>query len=82
MIQLPCPWCGPRDAAEFAYLGPPPARPSDPSPEAWRDYLYSQENPLGWTTEVWFHRRGCRRFLRLRRHTLTGEAGGARDAAP
>ncbi|MGH3516751.1 MAG: sarcosine oxidase subunit delta [Haloechinothrix sp.] len=75
MILLPCPWCGPRDAAEFGYIGEVVVRP-DPATatrEQWRDYLYHRANPADWTTERWYHRMGCRRYLILRRHTVTNE---------
>jgi heterotetrameric sarcosine oxidase delta subunit len=75
MILLPCPHCGPRDAAEFSHHGEPAQRP-DPdtvSPEQWRAYLYLQRNPAGWTTEIWFHRAGCGRFLTLQRETSTND---------
>ena len=62
MILLPCPWCGPRDAAEFAHAGERVPRP-DPgtaAPAQWRDYLYLRANTRGWVTETWYHRMGCR----------------------
>lgn len=75
MILLPCPHCGPRDAAEFAYVDERQARP-DPNratPQRWRGYLYLRRNPAGWTDELWFHRAGCGRFLTVERHTVTNE---------
>jgi sarcosine oxidase, subunit delta len=75
MILLPCAWCGPRDAGEFHHVGEAIARP-DPrtaSPQEWRAYLYMRENTCGWTTETWYHRMGCRRFIRVERHTETNE---------
>lgn len=75
MILLPCAWCGPRDAGEFHHVGEALARP-DPrtaSPQEWRAYLYMRENRCGWTTETWYHRMGCRRFIRVERHTETNE---------
>jgi heterotetrameric sarcosine oxidase delta subunit len=75
MILLPCAWCGPRDAGEFQHLGESVARP-DPraaTPRAWRAYLYLRANPCGWTTETWYHRMGCRRYIRVERHTETNE---------
>ena len=81
MILLPCPWCGPRDAGEFAHGGEAVTRP-DPataSPQAWRAYLYLRENALGWTTETWYHRAGCRKFITVQRHTMTNEV---RASAP
>ncbi|MGH3343307.1 MAG: sarcosine oxidase subunit delta [Carbonactinosporaceae bacterium] len=75
MILLPCPWCGPRNVAEFGYLGEALARP-DPNhatPREWRDYLYARDNGCGWVAETWYHRAGCRRYVSLERHTATNE---------
>lgn len=83
MLLLPCPHCGLRDAAEFAYVGERTARP-DPNattPQQWRGYLYLRRNPAGWADERWFHRAGCGRYLAVSRHTVTGEIGAVRDAA-
>jgi heterotetrameric sarcosine oxidase delta subunit len=80
MIMLPCPHCGPRNASEFHYIGELRARP-DPnatSPAAWRSYLYLQANPAEWTTERWYHRAGCRRYLVVERHTVTNEVRSCR----
>jgi heterotetrameric sarcosine oxidase delta subunit len=82
MILLPCPWCGPRDAGEFSHGGEVVARP-DPatvSPQDWRAYLYLRDNALGWTTETWYHRMGCRRFITVRRHTETNEVAASAPA--
>jgi heterotetrameric sarcosine oxidase delta subunit len=75
MILLPCAWCGPRDAAEFAHIGEVSARPGpdEVTPGQWRDYLYMRANPCGWTRETWYHRLGCRRFITVERHTETNE---------
>ena len=75
MILLPCAWCGPRDASEFQHVGEVIARP-DPaaaSPAQWRGYLYLRVNPCGWTTETWYHRMGCRKYIKVERHTETNE---------
>jgi len=75
MILLPCPWCGSRDAGEFSYGGELRERP-DPrtaTREQWRGYLYLRANTAGWTTERWHHRMGCRRYLTVRRNTVTNE---------
>jgi len=77
-----CPWCGPRDASEFAYAGEASERPDPASvtPEAWRSYLYVRRNPDGWTSETWRHRIGCGAFLRLERHRSTDEVRATRLA--
>jgi len=79
MILLPCVWCGPRDASEFQHVGEVITRP-DPaaaSPARWRGYLYLRANPCGWTEETWYHRMGCRRYLKVERHTETNEVRAA-----
>ena len=80
MILLPCPFCGPRNASEFRYVGELSERP-DPnatSPEGWRTFLYVRNNPAGWTTESWFHRAGCRQHFVAERHTVTNEVRSTR----
>jgi heterotetrameric sarcosine oxidase delta subunit len=79
MIQLPCPWCGDRDASEFRYSGEVLSRP-DPvttTPAEWRAYLYLRGNKRGWVTERWYHRAGCRRYLVIERDTSSDEVRGA-----
>jgi heterotetrameric sarcosine oxidase delta subunit len=75
VIALPCPWCGPRNAPEFRYVGEVTPRP-DPAtatPRQWRDYLYLRGNQQGWVTERWYHRAGCGQYFTLDRHTGTNE---------
>ena len=75
MMLLPCPWCGPRNVAEFRYIGEARQRP-DPAvttPQEWRDYLYVTANPRGPVMETWLHRMGCRQFFRAERDTATNE---------
>lgn len=83
MIEIPCPWCGLRDAAEFGYVGELVGRP-DPratTVEEWRDYLHGRRNPAGWTVEWWYHLAGCRRHLVVERQTVTNAVRAARDAS-
>jgi len=84
MQLIPCPWCGPRDEAEFAYRGDATARrPGDDDPaEAFADYVYGRRNQRGWHLEWWHHAQGCRQYVKVLRHTLTHEvrAAGAADA--
>jgi sarcosine oxidase, subunit delta len=80
VILLPCPFCGPRNASEFRYVGELSERP-DPkatSTEDWRTYLYVRNNPAGWTTETWFHSAGCRQHFVAERHTVTNEVRSTR----
>ncbi len=75
MLLVPCPNCGPRNAADLRYVGESPARP-DPAgtdPESWRHYLYLRDNPAGWLAELWYCRAGCRRYFTTERHTVTNE---------
>jgi len=75
VLLLRCPHCGPRNSSEFHYAGEIGARPDPRSvePARWREYLYTRRNPCGPTTERWFHRAGCRRFVTVLRDTLTNE---------
>ena len=75
MMQIECPWCGPRDETEFHYGGEAHiARPVDPdalSDEAWADYLFMRANPKGIHAERWMHAQGCRRWFNALRHTVS-----------
>ena len=80
MILLPCPYCGPRNASEFRYVGEVSERP-DPNEtgvEEWRAFLYARNNPAGWTAETWFHSAGCRQHLVVERHSITNEVRASR----
>lgn len=74
-MRIVCPYCGARDAHEFAYLGDAaPTRP-DPSAadavEAFHDYVHLRDNPAGPLDELWYHAAGCRRWLVVTRDTRT-----------
>lgn len=73
MMQIHCPWCGPRNATEFHHHGPSSSRPQvgTTTAEQWRRFLYIHDNPLGDVTETWYHGSGCRRFFQVVRDTLT-----------
>jgi sarcosine oxidase, subunit delta len=77
MLVIDCPFCGPRESAEFAYGGDASiARPPDPeavSDEHWTEYLYMRRNPKGVHLEHWFHRDGCRAWIKVQRSTVTHE---------
>jgi methylglutamate dehydrogenase subunit B len=75
MQRIACPWCGPRDEAEFKYRGDATlARPdADAGLDAFVAYVYERDNPCGWHVEWWHHVHGCRRVLKVVRHTLTHE---------
>ncbi|MCM2423959.1 sarcosine oxidase subunit delta [Streptomyces sp. RKAG293] len=77
MLLIPCPWCGPRDEAEFHYGGQAHlAHPEDPSAltdEQWARYLFFRDNPKGPFAERWMHSAGCRRWFNAVRDTSTNE---------
>ena len=72
------PLLGPRDAAEFVYLGDATLieRP-DPDAadraEKFYAYGYLRDNPAGKHRELWFHEAGDRSWLVLTRDTTTHE---------
>jgi heterotetrameric sarcosine oxidase delta subunit len=75
MLQLKCPWCGPRDETEFHYGGQAhvayPEDPSALSDEEWAQYLFFRDNPKGPFAERWVHSIGCRRWFNAIRDTRT-----------
>ncbi|MGW2047133.1 sarcosine oxidase subunit alpha family protein [Streptomyces sp. NPDC001858] len=77
MLLIPCPWCGPRDEAEFHYGGQAHvAYPQDPvslTDEEWARYLFFRDNPKGPFAERWTHAAGCRRWFNAVRDTSTNE---------
>lgn len=75
MLLVPCPHCGPRNAADMRYVGESHRRP-DPNAvtiEAWREHLYMERNPAGLLRETWYCRAGCRRYFVLERDTATNQ---------
>lgn len=73
-MLIPCPFCGHRDQAEFAYGGPARALPEldgQDGTHAWRTALYSGYNPRGPVTELWFHANGCESWIQITRDTVT-----------
>ena len=83
------PLLGPRDAAEFVYLGDAslinrPDAASDDAAKAFYEYLYLRDNPAGEHKELWYHEQGDRSWLVVTRNTLTHEISNveiARDVA-
>lgn len=75
MLQISCPWCGPREESEFSYGGEAHiARPIDTdalNDAQWGDYLFMRKNPRGLHKEQWMHTYGCRRWFNIERNTLT-----------
>ena len=75
MLRIRCPWCGERDESEFRYRGDASRhRPAaDAGLAAFNAYVYERDNPRGWHSEWWLHVGGCRRLLKVLRHTLSHE---------
>lgn len=72
MLLITCPFCGPRNEAEFAYGGP--VKPPRPDPARlgdgeWVEWLTHVPNPVGPVQEQWHHVRGCGTWLTLWRDT-------------
>jgi heterotetrameric sarcosine oxidase delta subunit len=71
------PLLGPRDSAEFVYLGAATLMnrpdPATATPEDWHDYAYLRDNPAGPHRELWFHEGGDRSCLIVTRDTTTHE---------
>jgi sarcosine oxidase subunit delta len=71
------PLLGPRDSAEFTYLGAASLLnrpdPETATPKDWHDYAYLRENPAGIHRELWFHEGGDRSWLVVTRNTMTHE---------
>lgn len=86
---IPHPLLGPRDAAEFVYLGDAslldrPDGLSDTAQTEFHDHVYLRGNPAGEHRELWYHEQGDRSWLVVTRNTLTHEITGvelARDVA-
>mgnify|MGYP000308866410 CR=1 FL=1 len=83
------PLLGPRDAAEFVYLGDAALidRPDWQAPDAaerFHAYGYLRDNPAGRDQELWYHEQGDRSWLVVTRDTVTHEITDvelARDVA-
>ena len=79
MLEIACPWCGPRAEIEFSCGGAAHGRyPADPhafSDAEWAAYLWVRENPKGDHAERWCHAAGCRRWFNAVRDTVTHEIG-------
>lgn len=79
MLLINCPWCGPREEAEFICGGEAHiVRPLDPqnlSDEEWADYVFMRKNIKGDQNEQWFHSAGCRRWFNVERNTVTYKFG-------
>ncbi|MCF4167624.1 sarcosine oxidase subunit delta [Zavarzinia compransoris] len=76
-MRLSCPFCGPRDSAEFTILGDAGVTRPDPdapdAPAAFFEAVYLRDNPAGPHREYWYHGAGCRQWLVVGRDTVTHE---------
>ncbi|MCH4151902.1 MAG: sarcosine oxidase subunit delta [Sphingobium sp.] len=82
-MRIPCPYCGPRDTHEFVCRGETDTNRPD-NDEAFYDYVYLRDNPIGSVREHWYHAQGCRNWLTVTRDSQTheiSEAVLAKDAA-
>ena len=71
---LRCPHCGDRSVYEFRFGGEVNERPSPDAPEGtWLDYTYNRVNAAGVQTEWWYHRSGCKQWIKAVRNTVTNE---------
>lgn len=83
------PLLGPRDAAEFVYLGDAalidrPDWQAENAAEAFYAYGYLRDNPAGVHQELWYHEQGDRSWLVVTRDTVSHEITAvelARDVA-
>jgi sarcosine oxidase subunit delta len=83
------PLLGPRDAAEFVYLGDAELinRPDPEAPNAdnkFYEYMYLRDNPAGEHRELWYHEQGDRSWVVVTRNTISHEITSvemARDVA-
>ncbi len=83
------PLLGPRDSAEFTYLGDAslidrPDWQSETAASEFYEYQYLRDNPAGLHRELWFHEAGDRSWLVVTRDTTTHEITAvemARDVA-
>lgn len=73
-LELPCPNCGWRSSAEFRWGGELRALEAE---DAARDFVrvFLPANVAGPQEERWFHLLGCRRWITIRRDTMTNEVG-------
>jgi sarcosine oxidase subunit delta len=76
-MRIQCPFCGERDASEFAYLGDADFKRPDPdAPDAETRYfeaVYLRSNPAGPHEELWYHAFGCGSWIRVTRDTRSHE---------
>jgi methylglutamate dehydrogenase subunit B len=79
-MLIDCPYCGPRDLAEFSVNGEAIVRPAvdggldgESTCAAFAAAVYLRDNPAGLHREHWFHAAGCQSWLLVERNTRTHE---------
>jgi heterotetrameric sarcosine oxidase delta subunit len=84
MLIIRCPWCGPRDEAEFICDGEHAPRPvaAEADDATWAHYLYYRGNARDFIEEHWVHAFGCEQWLVVERHSVTNEIRGVRPVRP
>jgi heterotetrameric sarcosine oxidase delta subunit len=73
--MIPCPQCGLREYTEFTFGGEL-RDVGSADIEADFERVYLSDNAPGIQAERWFHTQGCRRWLSIRRDTVTNEIHG------
>jgi heterotetrameric sarcosine oxidase delta subunit len=68
-FRLFCPNCGSRPYTEFSFGG----ETHPPDPELSYQQAWWPDNVAGTQTERWFHQAGCRRWMTVRRNTVTND---------
>jgi heterotetrameric sarcosine oxidase delta subunit len=78
MLWIECPTCGRRPVEEYRFGGELRGVAETITDPIARDvdYVWMRDNIEGVTTERWFHAAGCRRWLTLRRDTMTDTVVG------
>jgi sarcosine oxidase subunit delta len=75
MLQIPCPWCGPRAETEFTCGGEGgivrPTATETLTDTQWGDYLFMRKNLKGAHNEQWRHSSGCGRWFNAQRCTVS-----------
>ena len=78
MFLIDCPYCKEaRDQNEFSPAGEAfIARPKNPeqlSDDEWADYVFYRTNHKGDHWEQWVYTNGCRKYLLVKRSTISHE---------
>lgn len=75
MLEISCPWCGPRAEIEFTCGGEGGLeRPRDSdalNDTQWGNYVFMRRNPRGMHHEQWRHASGCGRWFNVLRDTVS-----------